>query len=68
MDEPEFRDVLRRHGWLAAGLPDHADEVLRIAERILKEENTPIVPPDLPAHAPGWERAYWERRASAGTA
>ena len=63
MDTSELRDVLERHPWLAAGLPDRAAEVLNLAIRILEEEASPIVPPDLPADAPPWEKAYWARRA-----
>ena len=63
MKPSEFLDVLERHPFLREGLADHRDEVLRLAERILVAERTPIVPPDLPPDAPSWERAYWDRRA-----
>jgi hypothetical protein len=58
----EFLAVLHRYPFLQDGLPDHRDEVLRLAERLIVAENTPTVAPDLPADAPAWERRYWARR------
>jgi len=62
MDRAEFLAVVARYPFLEDGLPDHADEVLRIAEQLLIEERTPIGPPELPDDAPEWEKAYWRRR------
>jgi hypothetical protein len=59
----EFLDVLNRYPELRAGLAAHADKVVRIARRVLVAEQVwPRPAPDLPVNAPGWERAYWERR------
>jgi hypothetical protein len=60
--ETVLRDVLARHPELAAGLAEHTDEVLRIADRIAELEANPSQPPRLPGDAPEWERAYWARR------
>jgi hypothetical protein len=49
-----------------AGLPEHVDELIRIAERIVEMENRPSRIPELPADAPDWERAYWKRRRARG--
>jgi hypothetical protein len=54
--------VLARYPQVAAGLPDHADEVRLWAARIVEAENTPTVVPVLPPEAPAWERNYWARR------
>ena len=64
MDRAELLAVIAKYPFLADGLPDHAHEVVRIAERLLVEERTPIVPPDLAADAPQWEKAYWVRWAA----
>jgi hypothetical protein len=58
-DAGAVRGVLARYPELAAGLPEHADEVVRLAGRILVLEANPSRPPILPADAPAWERAYW---------
>jgi hypothetical protein len=60
---PSFVAVLDRYPELKAGLPDHVDELLRIAQRIVAMETTPDVIPNLPAAATAWEKAYWARRA-----
>jgi hypothetical protein len=64
MGDRELLDVLHRYPAMSAGLPEHADEVVRIAARIIALEANPPGPPDLPADAPAWERAYWHRRDS----
>lgn len=61
MTKAELLAVIARYPFLEEGLPHYRDEVLRLAERLLVEENTPIVPPDLPDDAPEWEKAYWRR-------
>jgi hypothetical protein len=58
----EVQSVLDRYPELAAGLPEHADEVVRIAARIVAMEANPPGPPSLPADAPQWERDFWARR------
>lgn len=65
MNSHEFRSVVDRYPELKAGLTDHFDEVVRIANRIIEAEKHLVQPPDLPGDAPGWERAYWERRREA---
>jgi hypothetical protein len=60
----ELRDVLARHPWLADGLPDHADVVVRCAVRLLALEASLSPVPTLPASAPEFERAFWSTRAS----
>lgn len=64
MDTSELMAVLERYPEFLAGLPDHVDELVRIAERIVATENEPVVVPALPDDAPDWERAYWARRAA----
>ena len=59
----ELFDAIARYPFLLDGLPDHADEVVRIAARLVVEEQTPIVAPDLPDSAPQWENDFWARRA-----
>ena len=68
MDPSEFLRLLARYPELRRCLADQPAETLAWAERILVEENTPIVPPDLPTDAPPWERAYRARRAAKGSA
>ncbi len=65
MTGEEFADVLARHPELRAGLPEHADEVARIASRIIFMEANPPTAPDLPDSAPAWERDYWRKRGDA---
>lgn len=60
MSADELQAVLDTYPELAAGLHDHADEVLRIAQRI--HDYKPASPPDLPDDAPEWEHDYWRRR------
>ena len=45
MDTSELMAVLERYPELLAGLPDHVDELVRIAERIVATENEPVVVP-----------------------
>jgi hypothetical protein len=61
MDMSELAAVLERYPELQAGLPDHLDELTRIAARILEFEARPVQAPELPADAPAWERDYWQR-------
>ncbi len=63
LDRDELGEVLARYPELRAGLPDHADEVVRIASRILQLEASPPTRPALPPDAPAWEIAYWARKA-----
>jgi hypothetical protein len=65
MGDRDLLDVLERYPELQAGLTEHADEVARIAARILELEANPPVPPVLPPDAPAWERDFWSRRLSA---
>ncbi len=62
LDRDELGEVLARYPELRAGLPDHADEVVRIASRILQLEASPPTRPALPPDAPNWEKNYWDRR------
>ena len=64
MDRAELRAVLERYPFLWGGLAEHREEALRIAERLLVMERTPVVAPELPADAPAWEVDYWRRRAA----
>jgi hypothetical protein len=66
MDGSELLAVLERYPELQAGLPGHLDELVRITERIVEMEKRPFRIPELPAGAPEWERAYWERRRARG--
>ena len=58
-----FSGDITRYPFLREGLPDHADEVRRIAERLVVAENEPVVVPELPDDAPAWEKRYWARRS-----
>jgi hypothetical protein len=64
--EDDLRDVLNRHLELRSGLPEHVDEVIRLAARILDAERHPPSPPELPPALPAWEIAYWAQRSSRG--
>ena len=64
MDRAELLAVIAKYPSLADLLPDHATEVFRLAERIVRMENEPDLIPLLPASAPQWEHAYWARRAA----
>lgn len=61
MSKRELARVLALCPELAAGYPEHADEVVRIAARIVELERNPTPAPTLPADAPAWEREYWRR-------
>jgi hypothetical protein len=56
--------VIALYPFLKDGLPDHRDEVLRIAKRIVRMETEPVQVPDLPADATEWEKVYWQRTAT----
>jgi hypothetical protein len=62
LSSADLRDVLARYPELAVGIPDHLDEVVRLATCILRLEANPSRPPTLPDDAPGWEHDYWARQ------
>jgi hypothetical protein len=68
LSDSQLGDVLGRYPELAAGVPAHLDEVLRIAVRVLEAEAAQPRPvPELPADAPEWERDYWRHRSEGNT-
>jgi hypothetical protein len=71
VDASEFAAVLERYPELQAGLPEHVDELFRIAERIVELESRPVLvpylPPDAsPGSAPTGAGAPRSGRAAAG--
>jgi hypothetical protein len=59
-----FESVLDPYQELQAGLPEQADEVVRIAARIVALEANPPGPPVLPPDAPALVRDFWAPRTS----
>ncbi len=64
MTREELLSAFERHPILAGWFAKNPTATYGLVEDVLAREAAgPPTPPLLPADAPEWERAYWERRA-----